>query len=246
MSKIDTYRTELCKRKNWDPFLLKNSGLPGPRANLELLQAAADEGTTDRFLNWLNLNSEKAPVGSREEFLSACGAVGLGASIAKGEKNLWPVLREAASDSRWRVREGVAMALQRIGDANMEELLEGLTPWIKGNLLERRAVVAGLCEPRLLNNRRHAAAVLQTLDTVTASIPKTKNKKDDAFRILRQTLGYGWSVAVVADPETGKPLMEKWMAHGDADIRWICRENLKKNRLQRMDAKWVEKMKRLI
>jgi hypothetical protein len=33
--------------------------------------------------------------------------------------------------------------------------------------------------------------------------------------------------------------MEKWMVHPDKDIRWIMKENLKKNRLVRMDAEWV-------
>lgn len=243
MSKIDAYRNELHKLKNWEPFLLHNSGLPGPRANLELLQAAADEGTTERFLTWLNLDSDLAPSGSREEFLAACGAVGLGVSIAKGEKKLWPKLRAAASDPRWRVREGVAMALQRVGDADMKELLHRLASWTTGNLLERRAVVAGLCEPRLLKDQKHAAAVLKMLDVITASMTKVK-EKTEAVRVLRQALGYGWSVAVVADPDTGKRLVEKWMSHMNPDIRWICRENLKKNRLERMDAKWVSRMQR--
>jgi len=33
--------------------------------------------------------------------------------------------------------------------------------------------------------------------------------------------------------------MEKWMANPDKDIRWIMKENLKKRRLVRMDAEWV-------
>jgi hypothetical protein len=33
--------------------------------------------------------------------------------------------------------------------------------------------------------------------------------------------------------------MEKWFACDDPDVRWIMRENLKKNRLERMDAGWV-------
>ena len=33
--------------------------------------------------------------------------------------------------------------------------------------------------------------------------------------------------------------MEKWLANPDPDVRWIMRENLKKNRLVRMDAAWV-------
>ncbi len=39
MAKIDEYRTQLRGLKDWKPFLLKASGLPGPRGNLELAHA---------------------------------------------------------------------------------------------------------------------------------------------------------------------------------------------------------------
>ena len=35
-------------------------------------------------------------------------------------------------------------------------------------------------------------------------------------------------------------MMEKWLSSGNKDIRWIMKENLKKNRLLKMDAKWVK------
>ena len=35
--------------------------------------------------------------------------------------------------------------------------------------------------------------------------------------------------------------MEKWLVHPDKDVRWIMKENLKKNRLPRMDAAWKER-----
>lgn len=44
----------------------------------------------------------------------------------------------------------------------------------------------------------------------------------------------------MALPAEGRPLIEKWFAEPDRDVRWIIRENLKKNRLVRMDAAWVE------
>jgi hypothetical protein len=47
---------------------------------------------------------------------------------------------------------------------------------------------------------------------------------------------------VAALPGEGKALMEKWMGATDPDIRWIMKENLKKSRLVRMDAAWVERM----
>jgi hypothetical protein len=53
-------------------------------------------------------------------------------------------------------------------------------------------------------------------------------------------LGYGWSVVVAAHPEIGKPRMEKWIRSRDRDILWVMKNNLKKNRLARMDSAWVE------
>jgi hypothetical protein len=156
-----------------------------------------------------------------------------------------PVLRTLASDPRWRIREGVAMALQRWGDADMDALLAAMTEWAAGNPLEQRAAAAALCEPRLLRRPEHAAAVLKILDGITARLARPLGfsetlRVSDARRTLRQGLGYCWSVAVAALPETGKPLMERWLVSPDPDIRWIMRENLKKNRLVRMDAAWVE------
>jgi len=45
---------------------------------------------------------------------------------------------------------------------------------------------------------------------------------------------------VSALPETGKPMMEKWLGSPNKNIRWVMNENLKKNRLVRMDANWVK------
>jgi hypothetical protein len=52
-------------------------------------------------------------------------------------------------------------------------------------------------------------------------------------------MGYCWSVVVAALPESGKPLMEKWLNSENKDILWTMKENLKKKRLISMDAKWV-------
>lgn len=151
------------------------------------------------------------------------------------------MLRTLASDPRWRIREAVAMALQRWGDADMPGLMAEMADWTRGNPLEQRAAAAGLCEPRLLKNPGHAAATLRILDEITASIPEVTDRKTDAFKTLRQGLAYCWSVAVAALPDAGKLLMEKWLANDDPDIRWIMRENLKKNRLVKMDADWVKR-----
>jgi hypothetical protein len=242
MGKIEVYRERLRGLDSWDAFLLAESGLPGPRGNLELVAAAADEGDTPRFLALLEHTAERAPTGTAAEFLAVCGAVGLGESIARGDDTLWSRLRALAGDARWRVREGVAMALQRVGDRDMPELLRRIDAWVEGTLLERRAVVAGLCEPRLLRELDAAEAVLALLDRITGSLADERERRSEPVRVLRQALGYGWSVAIVAAPERGKRRLERLARSADPDVRWIVRENLKKNRLRKLDGAWVERL----
>ena len=239
MGKAEEYRKTLRTLADWEPFLLKESGLPGPRGNLELAQAVADEGREEQFLRWAALGADQAPVNMPGEFLAFCGVVGLGRLLAEGRRDMLHILRARASDSRWRTREAVAMALQRLGDADMDALLGEMGRWSRGGLLEKRAAAAGLCEPRLLREKRHTARVLRILDKITASLSQIADRKGEDFKTLRKGLAYCWSVAVAALPEQGKAYMEKWLASSDRDVRWIMRENLKKNRLARMDAAWV-------
>ena len=204
MGRTEEYRQRLRTLREWEAFLLNESGLPGPRGNLELLQAVAEEGSTAQFIALLKYTPQLAPTGTREEFLAACGAAGLGASIARGEERLWPRLRALASDPRWRVREAVAMGLQRIGDQDMERLLREIKTWVGGEPLERRAVAAGLCEPRLLKKDPHAREVLRVLDEIMQSLERELDRRSEEVRVLRQALGYCWSVAIVARPEEGR------------------------------------------
>jgi len=54
----------------------------------------------------------------------------------------------------------------------------------------------------------------------------------EAIRVLRQALGYCWSVAVAANPGPGLPLFHSLEADPDPDIAWIVRQNRKKARLK--------------
>jgi AcrR family transcriptional regulator len=217
------------------------SGLPGPRGNLELAQVVADEGDLKLFRRYIAYSADQAPVNSPYEFLAFCGVVGLGRYLTEGHLDLLESLRTHASDPRWRVREAVAMALQRLGDARMEQLLAAMQAWSRGNPYEQRAAAAALCEPRLLIKAEHARAVLRILDEITAALTRADNRRGADFLALRKGLGYCWSVAVAALPAEGKALMEKWLANTDPDVQWVMRENLKKKRLARMDLEWVKK-----
>jgi hypothetical protein len=236
MTKLDSYRQTLNRLDNWIPFLLKESGLPGPRGNLELAHAVAQEGNKKQFEQFLSFEAEE---NTPEVFLIFCGVLGLG-QLAAGEPRLFDRLRAYASDTRWRVREAVATGLQLAGAQDLDLLLNEMKKWSKGNWYEKRAAAAGLAEPRLLKQPKHVKQVLQILNEITVSMEKAGNVKDEAFKVLRQGMAYCWSVVVAALPETGKPMFEKWLKSQNKDILWMMKENLKKNRLARMDVDWVE------
>lgn len=241
MGKVEEYQRTLRELDDWDSFLLRESGLPGPRGNIELARAVAEEGDEDLFQRYLAFDADIAPTNSPQEFLAFCGVLGLGRLLAEGKTEWLGTLRECASDSRWRTREGVAMALQRLGEVDMDLLLSEMDRWSRGNLLERRAGAAGLCEPSLLKDPARVERVLELLDVITASIADVEDRRSEEFLALRKGLGYCWSVAVVALPDEGKRIMERWLSSDDKDVLWIMKQNLRKKRLERMDAQWVEK-----
>ena len=241
LNKADTYRQRLRTLEDWEPYLLQESGLPGPRGNLELAQVVADEGDRVLFEHFRTFTPDVAPVNSPQEFLAFCGVLGLGKLLAQGETEILDLLRPYASDPRWRTREAVAMALQRVGKKDMGFLLSAMEIWSTGNWLEKRAAAAALAETVLLHNENDALEALQILDRITACMENSLEAGSTNFKILQQGLGYCWSVVVVAAPQAGKRLMEKWFSCPDPVIHRVMQENLKKNRLVRMDAAWVEK-----
>ncbi|HEY3436767.1 MAG TPA: HEAT repeat domain-containing protein [Actinotalea sp.] len=231
------HRQELMRRAvtEWDAYLTEHSGLPGPRGNLELLAAVGDVAPAAYL--W-------ACAASSDEYLAACGAAGLGRLLAEGDQEAEPALRRLAADGRWRVREGVAMALQRLGDVDLARLVEITTSWAADGPLVQRAAAAGLCEPRLLRSPTGAQAAIDLMDRLTgalAALP-AQRRRDDDVRVLRQALGYCWSVAVAAAPAAGFPLLERWAAADDPDVAWVVRENLRKTRLARADPGWTARI----
>ena len=164
MGKVDDYRRSLLAldEQEWAGFVAKHSGLPGPRGNLELASAVADEASPAIIHRY---------AAHGDEYLALCGAMGLGRLAVEGDASAEAALHALADDSRWRVREGVAMGLQRIGDSDPRRLLSICTDWLEDeSWLVKRAVVAGLCEPRLLGEPGFVEEVLDILDRVTAKL----------------------------------------------------------------------------
>jgi hypothetical protein len=232
MGRIEQYRAELRRLTEWETYLKKNSGLPGARANLELVEAVGQEADPERL--W-RLSA------SSDEFLALCGTAGLGHLAVSDPVPVMSWLRELASDPRWRVREGVAIALHHLGRHSMPRLLAEMEKWSTGGPYIQRAAAAGLCEPSLLREPEHVTRVLDILDRMTKSLAATSARRNDGFRVLRQALGYGWSVAAAALPEAGRPLMEKWLRSPDKDVAWVMKSNLGKARIGALGPSWVTK-----
>ncbi len=237
---MDIYQQKLRNSTNWIHYLKKNSGLPGPRGNLELAYAVTREANPAQIEELLSAPYETAKENTPGVFVFFCGLLGLGKLVAQGDVKQIARLRNYASDVRWRVREGVATALQLIGDQNMDLLIKEMREWCQGNWYEKRAAAAALAEPRLLNNPKRVIQIIDIFDSITAAIATTGNPNDESYRICRQAMAYCWSVAVAALPSEGKPAMEKWIRSQNPDVRWILKENLKKNRLTKMDVEWVK------
>lgn len=243
MGKIDDYRQVLKEHNDVRAYLLENSNLPGPRGNLELAQAAAMEISSNLLTGWTKLTANEAPVNTELEFLTFCGVLGQGRLYNEGDPRALDRIIWAASDSRWRTREAAAMALQAIGRKDLHKLTKILPRLYNGNPYEQRCAVAAICEPDLLHDKLVEHFPIQMLDIVTRSFSLYTDRKDEGFIALKKGLAYGWSVAVAANLDYGKPFMEKWLQHPDKDIRWVMQENLKKNRLIRLDEAWVNQWK---
>lgn len=211
-------------------YLTAHSDLPGPRANLELMAAAADV-----------LPAAVALPLAREpdEYLRCCGVVTLGRLVVRARSDaersrVVELLTTRAADLSWRVREAVATAAQRIGDADPTRFLALVERWVhEADPLVVRAGVAAICEPRLLHDPAVAAAALAACEAATnglRAVP-TAARRNRGVRVLRQGLGYCWSVAVAADPSHGLPVFAG-LPLDDPDVAWVVRENRKKKRLR--------------
>jgi hypothetical protein len=220
MSKVDSYRAELAQLPPdaWPGWLAERSNLPGPRANLELVAAAADEADEATAL---------ALASSGDEFTRMCGIAAL------GRHGLLDPVREAANDGRWRVREAAAMALQRLGDDDPARLAAVAGEWAGGTAWEARCAAAAVAEPRLLRSAPAVDAAVSVLERATDVLAATHDP------VLAKGLAYAWSVVAAADLERVRPAMEQRLSSDDAVVRRALRENLRKARLQRLDPVWA-------
>ncbi|HVP22703.1 MAG TPA: HEAT repeat domain-containing protein [Conexivisphaerales archaeon] len=227
-------------------YLLQRSGLPGPRGNLELatafanvIQSGCSSGAFDRKAllslcqSLCGIPAELAPTNDPNEYLVFCGVCGLGAvgTEEEGFPAAVSTLREMARDPRWRTREGVAMALQRLIESRPKQTLALLSDWAEeGDPLVLRAVAAGVAEPRLLHEGFVARAAIRLHEAIFERL-KGMDRKGDDFKVLKKGLSYSLSVVVAASPKEGFALMARLVSWHDSDVYSVINENLTKKRL---------------
>lgn len=236
-----------------EAHLMRHSNLPGPRGNLELAEtlvkgiAQRCPAHGDRLWSlcaaWTSLSHAEAPTNDPREFLPFCGTWALGALGALRSGRLEEALERLhalARDPRWRMREAVAKALQALLLARRDETLRAIESWLQpGDWLVMRAVAAAAAEPAPLQDAIVAQAALALHRRIWQELLHSPSRPGEDFKVLRQGLGYTYSVVVSALPEPGFSLLEDMAATPDADVRWILRENLKKNRLVK---RWDERV----
>jgi hypothetical protein len=130
------------------------------------------------------------------------------------------------------MREAVCFAVQRLMPSHRRETLAALEEWVSGgDLLEMRAAAASVAEPVLLQDETTAVAALALHRQIIDQVGKVQERKSEAFRVLRKGLGYTLSLVVYALPQQGFAFMARLLETQDPDLKWIVKENLKKNRL---------------
>lgn len=229
--------------------LTDNSGLPGARLNLRLVDDFAtlvgDVVTRPNLRlsplaalldGWAALDEAAAP-GDKPEVILPCAALAAYGAVGVTRPEWWSdeiaKLRTGARDPRWRVREVVARALQRLLDADWSRTVEALRDWAgDDDPLVVRASVAAVAEPPLLRapDRAADALALQRLAVDRFRRYPAERRGDEDVRVLRKALGFTISVAAAATGDV--TLLAELEEGGDADLRWIARENAKKARLR--------------
>ena len=238
-------------RRPLEYYLLDQSRLPGTRANLELVNSLSNllvaivpeqPEQVWMLVHYLVRDEKTVAKNTPDEFVVLCGVVAFGACGSVREEwhsEVFDTMKLFACNKSWRVREGVAIALQRMLPAAPQETIEFLIELAtNGNCFQQRASIAAIAEPALLQDQVliDAALMIQRIVLERFHELSIVDRKREDVRVLRQALGYTISVVTAATPEKGFALMRNCVKWNDPDINWVLRENLKKKRL----AKFVE------
>ena len=250
---------ETSDRKNIINYLISNSNLPGRRANLELADAFGDiigiyniktKDVWDLCKYMSEIGYKEVNENDPKEFIPFCGLIGVGVissnSFIYFSEGL-AILKNAARDKRWRIREAVVMGIQKVLLNNSKKIINELEEWIREkDYYVWRAVVAGLADPEVLKDQEVAKKALELHKKILTQTLNIKDRNSESYKKLRQALGYTLSVVVEQIPQEGFVYINQIIKEDDKDIIWIVKNNLKKNRLLKKYPKEVAKINTVI
>lgn len=240
--------SEFFQEKNYEwleKYMLENSSLPSPRANLELAKEFAiffDECQNKDFYSilekWININEDFLENDSKEVFLIFASLQAywhIMACLNKDEqKKYLEIFEEKMNSNLWRVREACVIWLQDFWEKDTLSLLEYLNYlYNRANKKQKRAIFAILAHYPILKNKEATKLSLDLTDKILKEIldyDKQTLKEEDT-RILLKTMEYVISVFIVFAPENWFKIIEKYLQTWNPITTKIIKKNLLKKRL---------------
>ena len=260
------YRSDLnklFKEKNYkkiEDYLLLNSNLPSPRANLELAKEFSiffdnkdiQEGFWDLLVNWIKIDESKLEDNSPLVYLIFLSLEAYGHIIVWLNKieriKYFKIYEEKMNSKLWRVREACVIGLQDFWEKKYSDLIEYFNElYPKANRYERRAIFATLAHPQILIEKEVSDFALDITDKELVEISNFSKDtlKIDSTKTLMKSMEYVISVFTVFNPHRWFEIMEKYLEEWNPIVVKIIKKNLEKNRLKRYE-KEKEKLYRLI
>lgn len=243
MNEIGSYEQVLINLspRKWPSFLMNNAFVPGNEINIELAEEFARVGTVMDFKRFILIDHTVAPEGSEKSFLTYCGVLGLGKYLSKyHDDGLLTQLRKRANDPRLTIRQAVVKALQYIGRQKFHRLVDYVSDWKNSTALEQRACIAAVCSTELLRDRKSILEALELLEWVTVTFVENMNWNKD-YEVLQEEVARCWAIVVVANPEKGKQVMERWMKEDHPIVDIIMKKSLLNSSMKVLDGAWVNK-----
>lgn len=243
-----------------EQYLMSESRLPGPRANLELIAAfsalfKSPENVTaywNVLEDWAAISVEQAGVNEPRSFLAYCAVQSLGPAYLVSPRHRLAIaglLRNAANDARWRQREMAAMACQLMAEEQFSLVQEMFAAWLAdATPLEKRAVLAALAHPPILKDAAVAGYALRVcgeiVDDLILQSPDTLREED--WKVLIQGLEYAPSVFAAYAPTQGFGMLESWARKHQPVLSKIVKSNLGKARISKPFPAEVHRIQRLL
>jgi hypothetical protein len=233
--------------------LAKASGLPGPRANVPLANAFADEcvrrgRAVDPLLTKMaELHPDHATGGSPFEFVVMCGVLGWGARGAADEKvraRALTLLHASADDLRFRVRDAVTFSLERIGAVMGDALVAEVAGWMDG-FFHAACVLTALSHAQWLDVTHNAELAVERLHdaaelvrNATRSSMRYPGYKAllDALRAAPGPLASRHGVRVLDE-------VRRWTTLGNVDLREAATAAVKNTKTESRFGDAVTKIK---